>query len=187
MKVMIVYAHPDTGGHCEHILQEVKNKLKQENADYEVIDLYKENYDAVLHEDEHYTRGKYKISRRNKELQKKILETEHLIFIYPVWWYAPPAMLKGFLDRVFISRFAFRYVNGIPVGLLKGKKATIFFTSGAPTIYYKLFGNLPKKNVSKTLAFCGVKSKTYQFGRCLKFTQKNKTRISRKIRKICLA
>ncbi|MGM5483087.1 MAG: NAD(P)H-dependent oxidoreductase [Nanobdellota archaeon] len=180
MKHLIIYAHPDTGGHCEHILSEVKERLD----DFEVIDLYKENYDPVLHENEHYTRGNYEISERNKEFQEKIKESKYLIFIFPVWWYAPPAVLKGFLDRVFISRFAFRYVNGIPKGLLKDKKATVFFTTGAPTIYYKLFGNLPKKNMAKTLGFSGIKSRVYQFGRCLKFNEKKKASITKKIRKI---
>jgi putative NADPH-quinone reductase len=53
------------------------------------------------------------------------------VFVYPVWWWVPPAMLKGWLDRVLASGFAFRFetsVNGYQ-GLLHGRRAAVVTTS----------------------------------------------------------
>lgn len=181
---LIIYAHPDTGGHCAHILKCVKEKLNKQGKDFEVLDLYNEKYSPLLDASEHYTRGKSKVSKRNKEIQEKISKTNNLIFIFPVWWFGIPAVLKGFLDRVMTPGFAFNFWQGIPFGLLKGKKAIIFFTTGAPTIYYKMTCDLPKKNIVNTLRYCGISSNVYRFGKCLRFTEKDKLKIERKIRKI---
>jgi NAD(P)H dehydrogenase (quinone) len=77
-----------------------------------------------------------------------------------------PAIMKGFIDRVFSAGFAFKYTNGVPVGLLKGKKATVFVSSGARKILTKVFlGNRFEKLIaSDILGFCGIKAKVYQVG-----------------------
>lgn len=65
-----------------------------------------------------------------------IQEQEHLkwadviTFIYPIWWTGLPAMMKGYIDRIFSYGFAYKYVNGVQMGLLKGKKAIILNTQG---------------------------------------------------------
>jgi len=184
MKTLVIYAHPATQGHCPFIFEQVKKTLEEKKIEYEAIDLYSIKYDPVLHEDEHYTAGKRNVSKENKEMQKKILDSELLIFIYPIWWGSAPAILKGFLDKVLVSGFAFRYVNGIPIGLLKGKRALVFMTSGGPTWYYKLTGNVPARIMkSMTLGFCGIKTKVYQIGRCLSFDDDKKKEITKTVRK----
>jgi len=181
MDYLLVYAHPDTGGHCSHILGQLKERFRREDKNFEVLDLYKEKYDCVLHENEHYTRKKNHVSKRNKQIQKMIKSCRHIIFIYPIWWYGAPSILKGFFDKVFTPGFAFRFENGKIVKLLEGKRATVFFTTGGPKIFYFLTGNLPKKNIKWTLGFAGIRPNVIHFGSCLKFTQYNKDKISRKI------
>lgn len=184
-KTIIIYAHPKTGGHCFNILKEVKRKLSSKKKKYELVDLYKINYDPVMKESEHYTSGNYNISNQNKEFQKKIEKAEKLIIIYPVWWTAMPAILKGFFDRVFTSHFAFKYIKGIPVGLLKGKKAAVFIASGAPRIITKFYlGDRPIKIIKKDiLKFCGVKSRVFYLGRALKFDETKKNKIEKLVNK----
>lgn len=183
MTTLIIYGHPNTKGHCSLILNRVKRELRKKKIEYEVIDLYKINYDPVLHENEHYTAGNREVSRQNREFQKKIKESDHLIFIYPVWWSSQPAILKGFLDRVLVSGYGFKYINSVPRGLLKGKKATVFMTSGGPMIYYMLTLNPVKRNIRQILNFCGVKTKTVQFYSCRKLDEKKERLISRKVLK----
>lgn len=176
-KTLVIYAHPNTGGHCATILKEVESTLKSRKQDFEIVDLYKLKYDPVLHEAEHYTRGKKKISAENKKFQKKIMDSDKLIFIYPVWWGSMPAILKGFFDRVFTSHFAFRYEGSMPKPLLKGKKAAIFVTFGGPKVVSKIFscaGKLVRMNI---LWFCGIKSKTFALYSATELSEKNKARI----------
>jgi len=115
------------------------------------------NYDPVLKASEHYTAGGKEISKQNLDIQKKIKKADQLIFIYPVWWYSPPAILKGFLDRILTSPFAYKYTKGIPRGQLKDKRAIVFCTTGGPTWYYWFSGNLPKRSIKTILSFCGIK------------------------------
>jgi NAD(P)H dehydrogenase (quinone) len=174
MAILIIYAHPRTGGHCSAMLEEVKLQLDKRGEKYDFLDLYTMNYDPILHEDEHYTAGGYKVSDENKAIQQKITESTKMIFIYPIWWGSMPAILKGFIDRIFVSHYAFQYnAAGLPEGLLKGKKALVLVTSGAPTIFTSILtGNRPARLIQNDiLGFCGIKSKYLQLGRSLKFEE----------------
>jgi len=166
MKTLIIYAHPNVKGHCSAFLDAVVNGLKGRNLEYKLIDLYKIGYDPVLKSDELYSSDKTKISKENLAFQKDIAEAERLIFIYPLWWNTMPAILKGFFDRVFVPKFAFEFVKGIPYGLLRGKKAAVFITSGASNFVSFLFmGNRGKKAITKdVLGYCGIKTKVFQLG-----------------------
>ncbi len=166
MKTLIIYAHPNTKGHCSAILKEVETNLKSRNIDYEVIDLYKINYDPVLKENELYTVGNRNISKENLKFQDKIRKSNKLIFIFPVWWNDMPAILKGFLDRILTSGFAFKWQGKRPVGLLKDKKAIVFLTTAAPKLFYRIFeGGRAIKIIKKDiLKFCGIKSKVFHLG-----------------------
>ena len=194
MKNLIVYANPSKG-HCYAILQEVKKLLEKKKEEYEVIDLYKINYDPVLHKDEHYTAGNYHVSKENKKFQKMIKETNKLIFIYPVWWDTMPAIMKGFFDKIFTSHYAFKYVNmpiisklingPVPVGLLKDKKATVFVTTEAKKWQAKIFlRNRFKKIVSTDiLKFCGIKSKVFHLAGCTTHCKNKEKEIKKLVKK----
>ncbi len=185
MKSLIIYAHPNTGGHCKFILEELTSDFEIQGIDYELLDLYKMKYDPVLHEDEHYTAGKRSVSKQNRTIQMQIKNADLLIFIYPLWWGSMPAILKGFIDKVFVSGYAFEYINGRPVGLLKGKTAFVFMTSGGPAWYYKLTGNVPARMIkSFALEFCGIKTKVWHIDRCLSFNDEKKKEIVNLINKV---
>lgn len=94
-----------------------------------------------------------------KRVWEMINEADHLVFIYPNWWATYPAMLKGFIDRVFIPGFAFKYVNGgRRKKLLTGKSARIIVTMDDPAWYYQLILGSPGSKALKkaVLRFCGV-------------------------------
>ncbi|MFP4523695.1 MAG: NAD(P)H-dependent oxidoreductase [Candidatus Woesearchaeota archaeon] len=183
--VLVIYAHPDTGGHNKSILDHVIADLDGRGVSFEVIDLYKLKYDPVLHEKEHYTAGKRQVSAQNRRFQKKIGKADRLVFIYPVWWGLMPAVLKGFLDRVLTPHFAYRYrrlpfsffgLSARPVGLLKGKKAAVFMTIGAPRWLHRLFSRDAQQFLARhnILGFCGVKARTFTLSGCDKALTKKK-------------
>jgi len=184
MKTLIIYARPCTSGHCPHILKTVEDRLKKRKEDYEIIDLYKLNYDPVLKENEHYTSGNYEVSKQNKKFQEKIKEADNLMFIYPVWWGSMPAIMKGFFDRVFVGRFAFKFKGKVPVGLLKGKKAAVLLTTGAHEFFNWIMGSPGSKLVKKfILDFCGIKTKVFVIGNSTKFNEKQGKKIGKAVDK----
>jgi putative NADPH-quinone reductase len=88
------------------------------------------------------------------------LAADHLVIIYPNWWSTYPALLKGFIDRVFLPNFAFKYLENspIPAKLLKGKTARIIVTMDTPKWYYWLIYRSPGHNSMKKgiLEFSGI-------------------------------
>ena len=94
------------------------------------------------------------------QIQKDILAADHLVLVYPNWWGTYPALLKGFIDRVFLPNFAFKYSadSPLPAKLLKGKTARLIVTMDTPKWYYCLIYKSPGHNSMKKgiLEFCGV-------------------------------
>lgn len=90
-----------------------------------------------------------------------IKKADHLVWIHPVWWGGFPAIMKGFIDRVFLPGVAFQYIeNSIHVDkYLKGKSARIITTLDQPGWFYHLFYGEPSINQLKKiiLKFCGVR------------------------------
>ncbi|MGM9477664.1 NAD(P)H-dependent oxidoreductase [Pedobacter sp. GSP4] len=90
----------------------------------------------------------------------QIKAADHLVWVHPVWWGGMPAIMKGFIDRLFLPGIAFQYrENSIWWDkLLKGKTARIITTLDQPAWYYRLFFGRPSINQLKksVLQFCGV-------------------------------
>lgn len=89
-----------------------------------------------------------------------ILWADHLVWIHPVWWGGLPALMKGFIDRLFLPGRAFQYRENSLFWdkLLKGKSARIITTLDQPSWYYALVYGRPSVNQLKrsTLQFCGI-------------------------------
>lgn len=94
--------------------------------------------------------------------QEKIKNADHIVWIYPLWWGMMPAILKGFIDRVFVPGFAFKYHNNSSRWdkLLKGKTTEIICTLDYPVFIFKyFFGEGGVKVMRKmVLDFCGLKT-----------------------------
>lgn len=94
---------------------------------------------------------------------------DHIVFVYPTWWGTMPALLKGFIDRIFISGFAFIETEG-GTGyepLLKGKTAQMITTMDTPKFVYNIFYKAPGHHAlgTATLKFSGFKvKKPIRFG-----------------------
>lgn len=91
----------------------------------------------------------------------KIKWADHLVWVHPVWWGGLPAILKGFIDRLFLPGIVFQYrENSVWWDkLLAGKTAHIITTLDQPSWYYRWMYGRPSVNQLKksTLEFCGVK------------------------------
>ena len=96
------------------------------------------------------------------DAQRDITWAEHLVFVYPVWWGAMPAILKGFIDRVFLPGFAFKYRDNSVASwdkLLTGRSAHVIVTMDSPPWYYRWMTRMPGHNQMRhaILEYCGIK------------------------------
>ncbi|MGM0568861.1 MAG: NAD(P)H-dependent oxidoreductase [Elusimicrobiota bacterium] len=181
--MIIIYAHPNREGHCGFFLSSLEEKLKKQDIGYELIDLYRDNFGPVLKPSEHYTSGHKEIAPEVLDIQKKIRDSEKLVFIYPTWWQNMPSILKGFIDRVFTPNFAYKYERKLPRGLLKGKKALILTSTGAPRILTKMTSADRSVKVMKkdVLKFCRIKAKAFVVDKALKLSDSQKSKIEMKV------
>ncbi|MDY0282524.1 MAG: NAD(P)H-dependent oxidoreductase [Salinivirgaceae bacterium] len=166
MNVLIVYAHPNPQSFNAAILKEVERGLQEAGHTYTVIDLYKDNFDPVLVYNDKIRRRDLKNHPETAHYRELVRQADHLIFIFPVWWYGVPAILKGFFDRVFVSGFAYRYDGVVPKGLLKGKSAWVVYTIDSPGWYVRLVRRSAEWTVIRdaVLKFCGIrKAKRFMF------------------------
>jgi putative NADPH-quinone reductase len=96
-----------------------------------------------------------------KQAQADIQWAEHLVFVYPILWGTIPALLKGFIERVFATGFAVNFRNDSPLWdkLLKGRSARLIVTLNTPPWIYRWYFGRPGHNTMKKtiLQFCGIK------------------------------
>ncbi|MDH5031963.1 NAD(P)H-dependent oxidoreductase [Chryseobacterium cucumeris] len=140
MRHLIIYAHPNENSLNHHLLNTVIETLQYHNEEIIVRDLYDIGFNPVLSLNDMQGQRMGKVSDDVKTEQDHISWAEQITFIYPIWWTGLPAMMKGYIDRVFSYGFAYRYDQGIQKGLLKGKKTVIINTHGKSYEEYEKTG-----------------------------------------------
>jgi putative NADPH-quinone reductase len=157
MKIFVLIGHQRAGSFCHAIAAAAIEELKA--AGHEVIyhDLYAEKFDPLLQEEEIPKTAE--LPPVIKQHCAEIAAADGYIIVHPNWWAMPPAVLKGWLDRVFRQGVTYRFgPNGVE-GLLAGRPAVVFTTSNTPREdELREYGD-PLENLWKTCIFgmCGVK------------------------------
>ena len=118
MRALVVYCHPSPASFTAAVRDAVLKGLAVARHEVRIVDLYGEGFDPVLSRQE---RADYHTPGLNEAPVAEQLEAlrwaEALILVYPTWWYGPPAMLKGWLDRVWVPHATFRMPEpGKPIG-----------------------------------------------------------------------
>lgn len=153
---LVIFAHPDNkGSHNAAILKHVTQRLKGRFSEFEVIDLYADNFEPILRLSPEPEQKKALVEK----YQGLIAKAERLIFIFPVWWYSMPAVLKGFIDIIFSPGFAheFNPKDGRLRKKLKGKKALVINTFGRSEKEFEEYGKDPSVIFDEAvLEFCGI-------------------------------
>jgi NAD(P)H dehydrogenase (quinone) len=163
MNISVILAHPDKGSFNHAIAAEVVETLNKNGHRVIFHDLYKEMFDPILpiNEISKDIPLPYEIQKHCRE----ITEAEGIVIIHPNWWGQPPAILKGWVDRVVRPGVAYEFIGedkgeGVPIGLLHAKTAIVFNTSNTETEREKkVFGD-PLETLWKNciLSLCGVKT-----------------------------
>ncbi len=161
MKILLILGHPDKRSFSHAVADTVKLALLK--LDHQVMfhDLCAENFDPVLPSREIPANGE--VDPIIQAHCEELAAADGIVIVHPNWWGQPPAILKGWIDRVVRPRVAYRFYGtteaGIPEGLLKAKTAIVFNTSNTfEEREQKHFGD-PLENLWKTCIwdFCGVK------------------------------
>ena len=163
MKILLILAHPNKES-FNHAIANTAFKTLEGNG-YEVIfhDLYAENFDPILPFEE--IPKNTELDPLLKEHCKEISCVDGIIVVHPNWWGMPPAILKGWIDRVIRAGVAYQFLEGdlgegVPVGLLKADKVIVINTSNTlEKREREVFGD-PLENIWKKCIFglCEIKN-----------------------------
>ena len=156
MNVFVIIGHQKIGSYCHAVAKAAVEEL--EAAGHEVIyhDLYEEKFDPILPHEEIDTEAELDpVVRQHVD---EVSAADGCVVVHPNWWGQPPAILKGWIDRVLRQGSAYEFGPDGVVGLLKNRKALVLTTSNTPRdAELELFGD-PLENLWKACVFnfCGV-------------------------------
>jgi putative NADPH-quinone reductase len=163
MKVSVILGHPHKGSFNHAIAETIVETLQRSDHTVWYHDLYAEGFDPILPHEE-IPRGAPldPVIRRHCD---EIAEADGIVIVHPNWWGQPPAILKGWIDRVLRVGVAYEFEEGdggegLPIGLLKARVALVFNTSNTPQEREtEVFGD-PLEGLWKTCIFdlCGVET-----------------------------
>lgn len=179
MNVLVVYAHHEPSSFTASMKNTVIEVLSRQGHAVVMSDLYGQGFSAVAQkwdfvttsgkhfnymlEQKHSANLDYAFSPDIVAEIEKIQQANLILFIFPIWWFSVPAILKGWFDRVLAMGVTWDSGRIYENGLLRGKQAMVVASAGGPPSYYKHEGK-HRATVNEilhpvnhgTLAFCGL-------------------------------
>ena len=163
MKVSVILGHPYKESFNHAIAEAVINTLKENQHEVFYHDLYEEKFNPLVTTSD--LAGEALTEKLVHKHQLEITQADGIVIIHPNWWGQPPAILKGWVDRVLWHHVAYEFDEGdsgggVPKGLLVAKSALVFNTSNTPEKREnEVFGD-PLESIWKNCIFdfCGIKN-----------------------------
>lgn len=161
MNVLILLAHPHPGSLNHAIAETAKAIIERQGHEAVLHDLYLEEFPALLPADEIPTDGPVDLVVLDH--CRDLSQADGIVVVHPNWWGMPPAVLKGWIDRVIRPEVAYRFLEGdegegVPQGLLKAQWALVFNTANTGAQReFDVFGD-PLETIWQKCIFglCGV-------------------------------
>jgi NAD(P)H dehydrogenase (quinone) len=184
-KIFILMGNPDAEGTLSNQIADVyENEAKAAGHEVRRTNLGDLSFDPILHKG-------YKVIQPLEpdllKVQEDMKWADHFVLIYPVWWSAMPALLKGFIDRAWIPGFAFHFhKDGMGWDkMLKGRTARLIILSKSwPVMIMALFGDYTNEISRAILGFSGYKVSLTEVGMSEKLTESQKAKWMQKIAKL---
>jgi NAD(P)H dehydrogenase (quinone) len=108
MRVLVVYTHPSPSSYTASVLTRVLAGLEAAGHDVDVLDLYAIEFDPMLRAEERFRSGDDPLTAPLVSDHVALVRAASaMVFVHPTWWSGPPAMLKGWIDRVFVADVAY--------------------------------------------------------------------------------
>ena len=157
MDALIVLCHPREESLCHAVTRRCEDAVRRAGGSFTTHDLYRERFDPVLSREE-MDRG-FSFDEQVQLHGREVAQARLLVFVHPDWWGQPPALLKGWIDRVFRPGVAYDLASDgtdatqRTVPLMSGKKARVFCTSDTENPV----GSLELVWTRGVFEFCGIR------------------------------
>ncbi len=184
-KIFILVGHPDVDSMSGALATAYEEGVKAAGHEVRRLNLGELHFDPILHQ------GYKCIQTLEPDLtliQENMKWADHFFLVYPNWWGAMPALLKGMFDRMFLPGFAFKFQKGKFwwERLLKGRSARVVITmDNHPVIAELLFGNTSNEIKHATLGFAGFAPvRVSRIGPLRSMTEAKKAVVKKKIMRL---
>lgn len=161
MRISVILAHPAPGSFNHAIAEAVVEELARGGHEVHLHDLYEQGFQPLLPADE--IPAGAEIPPAVASHCDEISAADGIVIVHPNWWGQPPAVLKGWIDRVLRPGVAYEFLEGdggegVPLGLLKARSAVVFNTANTPTEREDAAFGDPLESIWKRCIFglCGV-------------------------------
>ena len=154
MRVLVIYAHPSETSFVAALHSQICATLRAGGHEVDSLDLYAEKFDPVLSRETY--RHYLDVSQNRAEVKEyvdRLLAAEALVLVYPVWHDGVPAIMKGFIDRVFLRGVVFDIDDKGAFRPLLGniRRLVAVATYGADRHRTRIIGDLPRRFVTRNL------------------------------------
>jgi len=159
MNTLIVYAHPNPASFSSAAKSVIEKTLIEKGHEIKVRDLYATNFNCVLSAEDLGGIYSGNTPADIKAEQDIITWANNIIMVYPIWWTGLPAIVKGWVDRVFTYGFAYKVGEKGIEGLLKGRKVVLVTPHGTPKEYYEpsgMYNSLTQTQDKGIFEFSGI-------------------------------
>ena len=142
MKVLVIFDHPRRHSFCGAALDELLAGLAEAGHEVEIADLHAEGFDPRMPEADEpdWADPDKRYSAAVLAEQARIARNEMLVFVFPVWWWSLPAMLKGWVDRVLAMGRTYGGGRVYETGVFRSKRAMLSVTTGGSEAQYSAGG-----------------------------------------------
>ena len=161
MTASVILSHPYNKSFNHAIYSRINQTLLKQNIKTFSHDLYKDKFNPLITKDE--LGKKPTKDRKVRKYVEELLQSDLLIFVHPNWWGQPPAILKGYIDRVIRSPYAYDFNEndnggGIPIGKLGNTTGIVFNTSNTAEERENNYFHDPLQNIwdKCIFGFCGI-------------------------------
>ncbi len=159
MHVLAVFSHPNADSFCAALLERFIAGAEAAGHTVEVADLYREGFDPVMGLRDLQQFDGVPMPPEILAEQARVENADALCLIFPLWWWSMPAMLKGWLDRVWSAGWAYEWERDPQGSLLEPRPCTLLVSAGASSAmmtqhdYDKTIQSLWHRGI---LDYCGV-------------------------------
>ncbi|MEP0518796.1 MAG: NAD(P)H-dependent oxidoreductase [Hyphomicrobiales bacterium] len=153
MRVLVIYAHPVETSFNAAMHTCVLETLEKAGHEIDDCDLYAEGFDAVLSREERLNYHDLTINQRPvSSYVERVMKADAVVLVHPIWNFGLPAILKGFMDRVFLPGVSFHLEDGkLSPGLTHIKKMACVVTYGATRFRAMVLGDPPRKVATRMM------------------------------------
>lgn len=163
-RALVVFCHPDPESFARSVLDRTVAGLKESRHEVRVCDLYAKGFDPVMSAEERATHRTPGVSPDLQQYADDLRWAEVLVLVYPTWWSGQPAMLKGWIDRVWAAGVAWEMPDGARVVrplLTDIRRIVVVTTHGSSKLINVLQGEGGKRIVTRSMrAMCSRRART---------------------------